>query len=456
MSVRGLFFAGGRPAELLIRGAHVLDPRSGLDGPADVLVRGGEIAELGAPGSLTAPEGAETVAAEGLHLFPGFVDPHVHFRTPGQEHREDLASGTASAAAGGFTAVIAMPNTSPTVDDAPVLRSLRDAAEQQARVPVGFLAAITRGLGGSELTEMAELRDAGALGFTDDGKPVVAAGMLRRALQYQRLSGGVISLHEEDPSLSGEGVMHEGEISARLGLAGIPSISESTMVARDSAIAAYEEGRVHFQHLSCVESVEALAAWKAAGARVSGEASPHHLTLTDEAVRSLDSRFKMNPPLRTESDRRALIAGLKDGTIDCIATDHAPHARHEKEVPFEQAPMGVTGLETAFASVYTELVRPGLLPLALVVEKLSAGAALYDLCTPKIEVGQPANLALVDLDEEWVVGAEGYVSRSENSCFHGRNFRGAVRLTIAAGTIAHRASAHGATASSPTTTGATA
>jgi dihydroorotase len=221
-------------------------------------------------------------------------------------------------------------------------------------------------------------------------------------------------------------------------MAGIPSISESTMVARDAAIAAYEGGRVHFQHLSCVESVEALAAWKAAGARVSGEASPHHLTLTDEAVRSLDSRFKMNPPLRSERDRQALIDGLRDGTIECVATDHAPHARHEKEVPFEQAPMGTTGLETAFAALYTELVAPGTLPLALVVERMTAGAALYDLPTPRIAAGEPANLALIDLSASWEVGATGYASRSDNCCFHGRTLQGVVRLTVAAGTVAHR------------------
>ncbi len=438
MSATRLFAAGGPAVDLLVRGAYVLDPRADLDGPTDVLVRGGEIAELGAPGGLNAPDGAEIVAGEGLHLFPGFVDPHVHLRTPGQEHKEDLASGTAAAAAGGFCAVIAMPNTTPTLDDASILRSLTAAAEREARVPVGFLAAITHGLGGTELTGMAELRDAGALGFTDDGKPVVAAGMLRRALQYQRLCGGVLGLHEEDPSLSGNGVMHEGAVSARLGMAGIPSISESTMVARDSAIAAYEDGRVHFQHLSCVESVEALSAWKAAGAQVSGEASPHHLTLTDEAVRSLDSRFKMNPPLRTEADRQALIAGLRDGTIACVATDHAPHARHEKEVPFEEAPMGVTGLETAFPVLYTDLVVPGVLELALLVERMTAGAALYDLPTPRIALGEPANLALVDLDATWVVGAGGYVSRSENCCFDGRTLNGVVRLTVAAGVVAHR------------------
>ena len=441
MSVSRLFHAPAAPAELLIRGAHALDPRTQLDEPRDVLVRDGVVAEIGAPGTLTAPDGIDVAEGEGLHLFPAFFDPHVHLRTPGQEHKETLATGTAAAAAGGYCGIVAMPNTSPTLDSAPLLRALHEQAGREAKVPVGFMPAITRGLGGEELTEMAELRDAGALGFTDDGRPVVAAGMLRRALQYQRLCGGVIALHEEDPSLSGHGVMHEGAVSARLGMEGIPSISESTMVARDAAIAAYEQARVHFQHLSCVESVEALAAWKAAGAQVSGEASPHHLTLTDETVRSLDSRFKMNPPLRTEADRQALIAGLRDGTIDCVATDHAPHAHHEKEVPFEEAPMGVTGLETAFSVLYTDLVLPGVLPLALVVERMTAGAALLDLPTPRIVVGEPANLALLDLDASWEVGARGYASKSSNSCFEGRALRGVVRMTLAAGTVAYRADA---------------
>ena len=439
MSVERLFKAPAVPAELLIRGARVLDPRSALDAPHDVLVRDGAIAEIGAPGTLPLPDGADAIEGEGLHLFPAFFDPHVHLRTPGQEHKETLATGTAAAAAGGYCGIVAMPNTAPTLDSAPLLGALRDQAAREARVPVGFMPAITRGLAGTDLTEMAELRDAGALGFTDDGRPVVAAGMLRRALQYQRLCGGILALHEEDPSLSGHGVMHEGAVSARLGMEGIPSISESTMVARDSALAAYEQGRVHFQHLSCVESVEALAAWKAAGAQVSGEASPHHLTLTDEAVLSLDSRFKMNPPLRAEADRQALIAGLRDGTIECIATDHAPHARHEKEVPFEEAPMGVTGLETAFPVLYTDLVLPGVLPLALIVERMTAGAALLDLPTPTIAVGAPADLALLDLQASWEVGARGYASKSGNSCFEGRTLRGVVRLTVAAGAVVHRA-----------------
>jgi dihydroorotase len=428
-----------RPADLLIRGAHVLDPRERIDAPHDVLVRDGEIAEIAPPNSLDAPEGAETLDGEGRHLLPGFVDPHVHLRTPGQEHKEDLDSGTRAAAAGGYVAVVAMPNTDPTVDSAPVLGSLREAARREARIPVGFMASITRGLDGEALTEMAELADAGALGFTDDGRPVHRAGILRKALQYQRLANRVLCLHEEDPTLSGRGVMHEGEVSARLGLAGIPSISESTLIARDASLAGYEDGRIHIQHLSARESVDAIAEAKARGVKITAEASPHHLTLTHEALlERLDTRLKMNPPLRSEDDRQALIAGLLDGTIDCIATDHAPHAREEKEVPFEEAPMGTTGLETAFAAVYTELVLPGVLPLELVVDKLSAGAALVELPLPAIRKGEPANLCLLDLESEWEVGEAGYESRSENCCFAGRRLRGRVLATVAAGAVAFR------------------
>ena len=434
-----LFSMDQAGANLLIKGAHVLDPRTDLDEPQDVLIQNGRIAELGAPGSLPAPDDGETIEAAGKHLFPAFVDPHVHLRTPGQEYKEDLDSGTASAAAGGFCAVIAMPNTDPVVDDAPILRSLVESARTQARVPVGFLASITRGLKGEDLTEMANLHDVGALGFTDDGKPVVSAGVLLKALQYQRLCGGVIALHEEDPALSRDGVMHEGAVSARLGMAGIPSVSESTMVARDAALAGYEKGRVHFQHLSCVESVEAVALAKQAGIRVSAEASPHHLTLTDDVVRTLDSRMKMNPPLRSDADRRALVEALRTGVIDCVATDHAPHALHEKEVPFEQAPMGTIGLETAFPALFTELVLPGELELGIVIERMTSGGALYGLPTPRIATGEPANVCLVDLEAKFEVGAEGYVSRSQNCCFYGRTLHGRVLVTVAAGSIAFRA-----------------
>jgi dihydroorotase len=440
-SVTRLFSRPGAGADILIRKAYVLDPRTGIDGAHDVLIRGGEIAEIAAAGgtdSLRAPDGVDTVDAAGKHLFPAFVDPHVHLRTPGQEYKEDIDSGTAAAAAGGYCAIVAMPNTVPTVDTASVVNSLIAEASMRARVPTGFLASITRGLRGDELTEMAELRDVGAIGFTDDGKPVTSAGMLRRALQYQRLSGGIIALHEEDPALSGDGVMHEGAVSARLGMAGIPSLSESTMVARDAALALYEDASVHFQHLSCVESVQALAAAKAQGAKVSGEASPHHLTLTDETVRSTDSRFKMNPPLRAESDRQALIEALRSGVIDCVATDHAPHARHEKEVPFEQAPMGTIGLETAFAAIYTELVIPGVLGLATLIERMTAGGALYGLHTPRIAARETANVCLIDTEAAWTVGQTGYASKSANCSFDGMRLRGRVLLTIAGGVIAYR------------------
>jgi dihydroorotase len=423
-------------ATVLIRGARLLDPRTDLDGSADLLVRDGVVAEIGA--ALEPPQGAEVVDAEGLHGFPAFVDPHVHLRTPGREDEEDLDSGTRAAAAGGYCAILAQPNTEPVVDCAPVLRSLRERARAEARIPTGFLGAITVGQRGEQLTEMAEMATAGAVGFTDDGLPVRAAGVMRQALQYQRLAGRLLALHEEDPSLSGQGAMHEGEVSALLGLAGIPSISESAQVARDCAIAAYEQGRIHVQHLSALETVEVIERARAAGTQVSCEATPHHLLLTDEAVSSLDTNFKMNPPLRGEADRQALIEALRSGTIDCVATDHAPHAREEKEQPFELAPMGVTGLETAFAALHTGLVLPGVLDLAVLVERMTAGGQPFGLPVPRIERGAPANVCLVDLDAEWEVGEAGYESRSANCAFAGRRMTGRVRMTIADGAVAYR------------------
>jgi dihydroorotase len=425
-----------RPGTVLFRGARLLDPRAGLDGRQDLLIRDGAIAEVG--DSLDAPEGAETVDAEGLHAFPAFVDPHVHLRTPGREDEEDVDSGTRAAAAGGYCAILAQPNTEPVVDSAPVLRSLRERARAQARIPTGFLAAITVGQRGEQLTEMAELADAGAAGFTDDGLPVRSAGVMRMALQYQRLAGRLLALHEEDPSLSADGVMHEGEVSALLGLAGLPSVSESTAIARDCDLAAYEGGQIHIQHVSACGSLQVIEPAKQAGVQVTCEVTPHHLVLTDEAVRSLDTNFKMNPPLRGESDRAALIEALRSGTIDCVATDHAPHAREEKEQPFELAPMGVTGLETAFAALHTELVLPGLIDLGLLVERMTAGGEPFGLPVPRIEAGAPANICLVDLDAEWEVGEAGYESRSANCAFAGRRLTGRVRMTIAAGAVAYR------------------
>ena len=428
---------GGPGADLLIRGAHLFDPRAELDGVADVLVRGGEIAEIGS--GIEAPEGAETLDASGLHAFPAFVDPHVHLRTPGREDEEDIDTGSRAAAAGGYCQILAMPNTDPVVDSASILQSLRERAREEARVPTGVLAAITRGQQGTQLTEMAELMDAGAAGFTDDGLPVRDAGVLRQAFQYQRLAGGLIALHEEDPALSAGGVMHEGAVSALLGLGGYPAIAESTMIQRDCAIAGFENARLHLQHLSARESVIAVEQAKAACVQVTCEASPHHLCITDEAVQSLDaSRFKMNPPLRTEADRQALIDGLRSGAIDCVATDHAPHAREEKEQPFEVAPMGVTGLETAFAALHTHLVLPGVLSLETVISRMTCGTEPFGLRVPTIAVGGRADVCLVDLSSEWEVGEAGYASRSSNNAFAGQVLTGRVRMTVADGVVAYR------------------
>ena len=428
----------GEGADLVLRNAAVLDPAAGVDGVHDVVVRDGVVAELAAPGSADAA-GGEVIEAQGLHAFPAFFDPHVHLRVPGQEHKEDIETGTRAAAAGGYCGVLAMANTDPPVSTPADVEALREEARESASVPVGFLATVTRGMEGTELTEMAAIRGAGAIGFSDDGLPIRSARILRRALQYQRLCGGTIALHEEDPDLSGDGVMHEGPVSAALGLTGIPSVSESTMIARDAAIAEYEDGRIHVQHLSAAASVEAVRAAKEAGARISCEASPHHLCLDDESVRSLDPlRFKMNPPLRSEEDRQALLEGLRDGTIDCIATDHAPHAAEDKEVPFEQAAMGVTGLETAFAAIHTDLVLTGVLDLGLVVERLGGGAEPFDLDRPAIAPGSEANIALCDLEAEWTVGEEGFESRSQNSWCAGRTLTGRVLMTVAGGQVAYR------------------
>jgi dihydroorotase len=423
--------------DLVVRSARVVDPALGIDELLDVRVDRGVISEIGL--SFDA-NGHRVVEGSGLVLAPAFVDPHVHLRTPGREDEETIASGTAAAAAGGYCAILAMPNSDPVVDSAAVLGSLVETARLEAEVPVGFLAAITKGQQGEELTEMAELADAGATGFSDDGRPVVAPGLMRRALQYHAITGRRIAVHCEEPTLSRGGQMHEGRVSAELGFAGYPSVAESVMVGRDLALARYESQQIHLLHLSARESVEELRRARSCGVRATGEATPHHLVLTDESVRSLDSNFKMNPPLRAEEDRKSLLDAVRDGTISAIATDHAPHARHEKEVPFEEAPFGVTGLETAFAALNTHLIEPGLLPLPTLLERMSAGPArAYGLEPPRIEVGAPANLVLLDLESTWRVGEGGFRSRSENSWLLGETLRGKVRLTVAAGRVAYAA-----------------
>jgi dihydroorotase len=431
-----MLFAKDAPKEnIVVRGARVLDPVEGIDETLDLRVDDGVIAALG---SELDTNSHRVVEGGGLVVAPAFVDPHVHLRTPGREEEETIASGTAAAAAGGYCAILAMPNTDPVVDSAATLGSLVEQARVEAEIPVGFLAAITKGQAGRELTEMAELADHGAAGFSDDGLPVASAGLMRRALQYGTVTRRRIALHCEEPTLSHAGQMHEGEVSAELGFTGYPSVAESLMVERDLALAAYERRPLHLLHLSAWESVQALRRARSEGVNATAEVTPHHLCLTDEAVRSLDSNVKMNPPLRAESDRTALIEGLKDGTITAIATDHAPHARHEKEVPFEAAPFGVTGLETAFASIYTHLVEPGIVPLQVVLKSMSAGPArVYGLDEPRIAIGNRANLVLLDLAASHRITEGSFRSRSTNSWLLGQTVRGKVRATIADGRLVH-------------------
>lgn len=419
---------------IVIRGARLLDPAEGVDATLDVRVDNGVIAQLG--------EGLDTnehrvVEAHGLILAPAFVDPHVHLRTPGREDEETIASGTAAAAAGGYCVILAIPNTDPVIDDANTLCGLRSRAEEEAQIPVGFMAALTKGQDGAELAELGALADAGAVAFTDDGRPVATAGVMRRALQYNAITGRMIAVHCEEQSLTRGGHAHAGSVAAELGLGGWPSLGESLMVARDIDLAGDTGQPVHLMHLSARESVEHLRRAHAAGIRASGEATPHHLCLTDEAVRTLDPNMKMNPPLRSAEDRTALVDAVRDGTISAIATDHAPHSPEEKEVPFEAAPFGVTGLETSFAVLYTQLVGPGLLSLETILQRMSAGpAAIFGLDRPRIAVGAPANLTLIDLNATWRVKPTAFRSRSTNSWLLGQRLRGRVKLTVAAGRVA--------------------
>jgi dihydroorotase len=422
-----LYSKNGRKDDIVFEAVRVLDPSEGIDDVLSVTVERGVIVRL-----------EPAFGGNGKVLAPAFVDPHVHLRTPGREDEEDLRSGTQAAAAGGYCAVLAMPNTEPVVDSEAVLGSLVQRAKAEAEIPVGFLASITRGQNGAELTEMVELAERGAAGFTDDGRPVVAPGLMRRALQYGAAAGRPIAVHCEEPTLSHGGHVHEGLVSAELGFGGYPSVAESLMVERDLALTAYEERPLHVLHLSARESVDALRRARALGVEASGEVTPHHLSLTDEAVRTLDPNVKMNPPLRGEEDRQALIEGLLDGTIEAVATDHAPHARQEKEVPFEEAPFGVTGLETAFAALYTHLVEPGIVPLPTLVERMSAGPArIWGLDRPRIAVGAPANLVLLDLAAEWPVDEGLFRSRSANSWLLGTTLRGKVVQTVAAGKLVY-------------------
>jgi len=415
---------------LLIRGGRVIDPRNGVDGPRDVLLRDGAVAEVGEKVSDPA---AEVLDAAGKWVVPGLIDVHVHLREPGEEGKETVLSGSRAAVAGGFTAVVAMPNTRPP-NDSPQVTELvlaRARAADLCRVyPAG---AISKGLLGEELSEMGELLAAGCVCFTDDGRPVMSAGLMRRALLYARPLGVPVMAHEEDLTLSGHGVMNEGPTAARLGLLPVPRSAEVAMVARDLVLAEEVDGRLHLAHVSCAESVALVREARRRGVRVTCEATPHHFTLTDEAVDGYRTEAKMNPPLRRPEDVAALRQGLADGTIDCIATDHAPHGPLDKELEFDRAANGVVGLETA-VPLALELVGAGALSPSRAVALLTDGPArAFGLPGGHLGKGAAADVTVIDPSAEWVVDAERFRSRCRNTPFHGRKVRGRVTHTVVGG-----------------------
>lgn len=417
---------------VLIRGGRVIDPSQGLDARLDVLLEGGRVAELG--GNLAAPEGAERVDAAGRVVCPGLIDIHVHLREPGAEHKETIASGARAAAAGGFTAVVAMPNTDPPVDNPAAVGFVLAEGERARAARVFPAAAITVHQAGEQLTEFGEVSAAGAVAVTDDGRPVANAGVMRMALEYALAFDLPVAVHAEDPALSRGGSMNEGIVATRLGVAGIPNAAEDVMIARDLLLAELTGGRLHVQHVATRRGVELIRAARARGVRVTAEATPHHFTLTDAAVESYRTNAKMNPPLRSEADRDAVREGVRDGTLGVIATDHAPHHYDEKEQAFEDAPFGIVGLETALGLALSEMVHTGLLALPELVERMScAPARAFGLPGGTLRPGAPADVTVFDPQREWTVEPERFVSLSRNTPFGGWRLRGRPERTIVGG-----------------------
>jgi dihydroorotase len=419
---------------LLIKNGRVLDPSTATDASLDVLLDAARIVQLGA--NLSAP-GAEILDAKGLVVAPGFLDLHCHLREPGQEISETIETGTRAAARGGFTAVCCMPNTQPVNDSASVTRGIVERAAAAASVRVWPIGAASVGSQGEALAEIAAMKDAGIVAVSDDGKPIATARLMRQVMDYCTTLDLPVVDHCEDPSLAAGGVMREGPSSVRLGLKGIPAQSESICVGRDVELAAVAGARLHIAHISTRGSLEYVRSAKKSGLRVTCEVTPHHFTLTDEDVR-YDSRYKMNPPLASRADRDALREGLADGTVDAIATDHAPHHPASKDVEFDRAPFGITGFETALALGLAELVHPKKIPLMRLVELFTSGPARVLGIDRKIAAGQPADLTLFSTDLQWTFRAADSPSKSRNTPFDGRTFRGAPMVTIVAGRVVFR------------------
>jgi dihydroorotase len=418
---------------LLIRGGRVVDPATHHDGIADVLVEDGAIVAVERALDV---EGARVLDAHGWIVGPGLVDMHVHFREPGYEYKEDIATGSRAAARGGFTAVACMPNTDPVLDTEGLVAQVMRRGDEVGLCRVYPIAAITKGQKGTELTEMRVLAETGAVGFSDDGSPVDSARVMRRALEYSTVAGRPIIAHCEERALSAGGHMHEGAVSARLGIPGIPGAAEDVGVARDVRLAEMTASRLHVCHVSTARSVEVVRSAKERGVRVTAEATPHHFTLTDEAVEGFDANTKMNPPLRPERDRRAVVEGLLDGTIDAIATDHAPHAAREKLVEFDRAPFGIIGLETALPLALEILVRGEGLDLLGLLDRMSTTPArILGLEAGSLRPGASADLVIFDPEERWTFREADMASRARNSPFLGRELTGRVLLTLLEGRV---------------------
>ena len=429
---------------LVIKGGRVIDPASGMDGVYNIYVMAGRIASVkptdkdtteltpGAPG-------LDVIDAAGLLVTPGFVDLHTHLREPGYEYKETIKTGTEAAAAGGFTTMLCMANTFPVNDNQSVARYIIKKAEEEGIVRVLPVGALSVGQKGERLTEMFELKEAGCVAVSDDGMPVEASPLMRRALEYAKLFGLPVITHAEDPLLAGVGVMNEGAVSTMLGLPGIPNAAEDIMVARDIMLSELTGGKLHVAHVSTRASVELIRRAKERGVNVTAEATPHHLALTDEAVMGYDTNFKMNPPLRAAADVAALREGLGDGTIDCVATDHAPHSVIEKDVEFAKAANGVVGLETAFSIVYA-LVEEGAIDLPRAVKAMTYNPAkAMNLDCGNLRVGSAADVTLIDLNKSWTVLPERLKSRSKNTPFAGRTLKGIVVKTMVAGEVVYSA-----------------
>jgi len=426
-------------ATLLIRGGRVIDPAQGIDGINDVLVRDGLVVGVGPEGAQQIGKADATIDAVGLVVCPGLVDMHVHLREPGREEDETIETGTRAALAGGFTSVACIPNTEPPIDTQSTVEFIHQKAARADTCNVFVVGCVSRDRAGKELADIGQLVEAGAVAFSDDGAPVYDAELMRRALEYCRMFDKPILAHEEVLELSHGGVMHEGLVSLVLGLTGMPAAAEEVMIGRDIALAEVTGGRLHVMHVSTAGGVALIRVAKARGARVTAEACPHHFTLTDECLRGFDSNFKMSPPLRTVDDVEAIIAGIADGTLDCIATDHAPHAREKKMLELDRAPFGILGLETAVGLCVTRLVNTGRIGWPRLVEALStAPARILGVNRGTLRPGAIADITLIDPSLTWQVDAERFASKSINSPFHGWTLTGRAVATIVGGRVKYR------------------